>query len=136
MMGQREPYRLSESQWKELAAAKKRGYVIANKTKADRALLNVWFAWCELHCWPYIKVCPRKDYASVQMDLIAAPYKLDEDQVDRLRRSIESARHESRWRSSHTGECMSYVEKATIDNAHALAEAMLSLGLEAREKMK
>ena len=134
ILGHRAPYRLSASQWKEFAAAKKRGYVVAKKTNADRALLNVWFSWCELHRWPYIKVCPRKDYASVQMDLIAAPYKLDEDQVDRLRPSIESARHESRWWLSHTGGCMSYVEKATIDNAHALAEAMLSVGLEAKRE--
>jgi len=97
MLSHKSPFRLSASQWEEFTAAKNRGYVIAKKTKADLALLNVWFSWCELHRWPYIKVCLRKDYASVQMDLIAAPYKLDEKGKDKLRPSIESARHQSRW---------------------------------------
>ena len=133
-MGMRVPHKLSVQQWGEFDEAKRRGYVICRDVRANQSLLNVWFIWCELHGRPYIKVLPRKDYASVQMDLIAAPYKLDEDQVDRLRPSIESARHESRWWLSHTGGCMSYVEKATIDNTHALAEAMLSVGLEAKRE--
>lgn len=132
-MGRRVPHKLSSQQWVEFDDAKRRGYVICRDVRANQSLLNVWFIWCELHGRPYVKVLPRKDYASVQMDLIAVPYKLGEEQKALLQRRVDELRHPSLWWRSGVSGCISHVYKALTPDAYKLAEMMLVLALCARE---
>lgn len=133
-MGMRVPHKLSAQQWGEFDEAKRRGYMICRDVRANQSLLNVWFIWCELHGRPYIKVLPRKDYASVQMDLIAVKYKLSEEQKMSLQARVDELRHPSLWWMSGVSGCVSYVYKALIPDAYKLAETMLALALRAREE--
>lgn len=126
------PYRLTSRQKGQLEQAKERGYLICTTKLQDLALMNAWFVWCELKQWPYVKVVEARQYAAVQMDLIAMPFKLSRERETSLREQVEGSLSHVHRPCCQINHCNAYVPKVPLADTPALAQLMLETGLMAR----
>ncbi len=133
-MGQIWRYRLTERQRERFEDSKKRGYVVCRKTSEDQALLSVWFTWCEIHQWPYVKVVEARKYAAVEIDLIAMSYKMNTETKRSLQKQVESILGPGRWRRCRANQCIAYVLEVPLADTPAVAQLMLESGLTAKEE--
>ena len=62
---------LTKPQQEQLQRAKETGYLITTNSEGNRPVRNAWFNYCEQQNQACIQVRTRKDYASVEVDLIA-----------------------------------------------------------------
>ncbi len=127
-------FKLTSAQWAAFELAQTAGYAAVRENNSQHPLLSVWFIWCELHNLPYIVVRAKQKYATVSMDLIAASYKLNEqEQVDLNARVRPLANKRKPPYGFTAGKTHSYT-RAPIDNAHLIAWYMLETALQARRR--
>ena len=131
--GRTVPYRLTNLRRERFEEAKKRGYVIRWENVADDALENVWSTWCEMRQWPDVKVVNAAPYAIVRLDLMAMPYKLNQEYQEQLKRSVDRlispfVKHDCLVDGTHV-----YASKIPMHYASSAADAMLAFGLRAKE---
>ena len=71
---------------KWLEAAREQGYLVARENRSTVAKRNAWFRDCERRDAGPVEVMPRRNYATVQMDLIASSFRCPEKDAAALRR--------------------------------------------------
>jgi len=66
---------LSNSQKAEFEAAKRKKFVLDKASTSDA--YNVYFKWCDLTRFPFIRISPKKKYADVAVDMLTTNTRLN-----------------------------------------------------------
>lgn len=123
-MGHKWPYALNRDEWARLHEAQERGYVVLRGNRFN--LGNIWWQLCELREHPYVTLRPRRAYATVELDMLPAPERLDQARAEPIWDLVrEHTAAGAGWLCEGTMVVGS--DKVPLERAHSLAEAFVEL---------
>ena len=110
----------------ELAEARRKGYVIARGNAAGERLAGAWYRECWDRRIPYLRIMPRRLWATVLLDLDPTMQRLPDDAKRRLGHVANEFWERRGWLSYGDYTRISHVR---IENAERLGLRLLGVVL-------
>lgn len=124
----KKPYKLADDLLDAFRLAEKRGYLVGRR----RNLIEAWQMWCKLRRHPCVIVKPRRQHASVFMDVVLCDFLLSEEYITPVQKALQQASEDFADITVGLDFCRSnYV---FLDKADALAVKLLKVTSQASEE--
>jgi hypothetical protein len=124
------PYKLADDLLEAYKQAKRSGYVVARR----RNLIDAWKKYCELRRLPCVIVKPRRQHATVSMDIVLCDFVLDEKHMD----IISEMMHENSDPESDVTVGLDYCSSNYVyfDQAEFVASETLKIAKKAKKGIR
>jgi hypothetical protein len=105
-------------------------FVVANNSAHGRRTAANWWYDCERTRWPYVRVTPRRTYATVSLDMLPTGRELSDDKAQALQ--ALGQRCQPNATSWYWGPSGALFPRVPLADAESVADELLAIATAAR----